>query len=475
VPANYEPVDGSTPTTRKQAYNAFISNLDGYGLIKEGEDTAHVTELDYYYVELSSSLAQALVNKYYDELKEDAIDKLAGEDKQYTQVKEKYENIMQAQKLAYEDDAAAFETALGSLADDSFVLYGKAGFGFVYNILIPFSASQSQAYAAAKSKNLKEAELFDARKEILEGVQAQDLRGAWFCDDIEADDHYAYEKNGQYYFFEDNFTNAGEGKEYKELTQYAGNLPFQGTATYDKAEEEWTVKANKTAVTYSEEVGKDGSFIDLFEGYVAQESGATLKHAVQNPTYGKGYYLGEDDRPTNEKTDRVNYMSFIYYAGQFDLGETNNSDYFKRGTTAYKAVSAVNEIMFAYSTDTGCLNKYMGYAVSPYKTNFVPEFEYAAQMTVAQGAGTYSLVATDYGWHLIYCSFKYDDGAVYGETFNTANVEEEGTFEYMFYESLKSTAAANYTTAEQSKVLNEYKDSVSLHKNRYQDLLDIGK
>jgi hypothetical protein len=45
----------------------------------------------------------------------------------------------------------------------------------------------------------------------------------------------------------------------------------------------------------------------------------------------------------------------------------------------------------------------------------------------------------------------------------------------MFYESLKSTAAANYTTAEQSKVLNEYKDSVSLHKNRYQDLLDIGK
>jgi hypothetical protein len=96
-------------------------------------------------------------------------------------------------------------------------------------------------------------------------------------------------------------------------------------------------------------------------------------------------------------------------------------------------------------------------------------------MTVAQGAGTYSLVATDYGWHLIYCSIKYDDGAVYGETFNTANVEEEGTFEYMFYESLKSTAAANYTTAEQSKVLNEYKDSVSLHKNRYQDLLDIGK
>ena len=117
----------------------------------------------------------------------------------------------------------------------------------------------------------------------------------------------------------------------------------------------------------------------------------------------------------------------------------------------------------------------MGYAVSPYKTSFVPEFEYAAQKAVAMGVGAYNLVATDYGWHLIYCSFKYDGGAVYGDTFNKANVGVEGTFEYMFYESLKSTAASNYKTAEQSKVLNQFKDSVTLHKNRYKDLLELGQ
>jgi hypothetical protein len=96
IPNNYETVDGSTPTTRKKAYNMFIANLDGYGLIKDGEDTAHVTELDYYYVELSTTLAQSLVNKYYESLKDEAIAKLANNNYQY--VAAKYDEIVKAQK-----------------------------------------------------------------------------------------------------------------------------------------------------------------------------------------------------------------------------------------------------------------------------------------------------------------------------------------------------------------------------------------
>lgn len=471
VPNNYKPVKGSTPTTRKKAYNAFIANLDGYGLIQEGEDTAFVTELDYFYVELSTALSQALVNKYYEELQDEAIAKLAEND--YELVKNKYNDILAAQELAYKNDDAAFETAIGALADDAFVLYGKQDFGFVYNILIPFSASQGQAYAAAKNKNMTEAQLFDARKQILAGVQAQDLRGAWFCNDLEADDHYAYESEGKYYFFEDSVKNAGEGKEFKQLKQYLGNFPYQGEATYDESAEEWTVKADKIGVVYNDGAKAD-TFLDVFENYVTSQSGVGyLSVPTKNAAYGTNYYLDESNNPTSEKTDRVNYNAFIYYEGQFEVNGTAN-DFFVRDTENYNTVAAVNEIMFAYSTDPGCLNTYMGYAVSPVKTSFVPEFEYAAQKAVKQGVGAYNLVATDYGWHLIYCSFKYDGGAVYGASFDATKIEQEGTFEYMFYESLKSTASTNYKTAAQSKVMNEFEDSVTLHKKKYKDLLELG-
>ncbi len=484
IPNNYETVDGSTATTRKKAYNMFIANLDGYGLIKDGEDTAHVTELDYYYVELSTALAQSLVNKYYESMKDEAIAKLSNNNYQY--VSAKYDEIVKAQKAKYEKDATAFETDLGTVSDTSFVLYGQEGFGFVYNILIPFSSTQSQQYAAAKNRNLSEEELFEARKAILDKVQAKDLRGAWFCDDIDSTDHYAYEKEGNYYFFEDSIVNAGEDEKYKELTQYEGNYPFQGTATYDDDKEEWTVTPEKYSVLH--DAVDAPSFITRFEEYVRDTVKEVKSDIVvggnKNTDYGVKYYLDDDGNATATKTEQVNYNAFVYYTGAVELGTVSANDYFKRGTAAYKAVSAVNELMFAYSTDPGCLNTYFGYSVSPYKTNYVPEFEYAAQKAVSQGVGAYNLVATDYGWHLIYCSFAYDTtGAVYGAdvnsdgvyVFNTDNIETEGTFEYMFYESLKSTAETNYTQDAQSKVLNQFKDSITLHTEKYKDLMELDK
>ena len=81
---------------------------------------------------------------------------------------------------------------------------------------------------------------------------------------------------------------------------------------------------------------------------------------------------------------------------------------------------------------------------------------------------------SDYGWHIIYVAFVYDadDGDVYGG-FNVADVEKEGTFSNLFYESLKSTSATSYTQDAQKAVLNEYKTSGTRYVSRYQDLLDL--
>ena len=441
----------------------FLSNLENYGLISEQEDTAFITELDYYYVELSTTLAQALVAKFYEDLNDDAIETLTDD-----YVSAKYNEIVKAQEYAYTANADSFVTALDGLSDDSFVLYGQQGFGFVYNILLPFSASQEQAYSAAKNKGLSEEALYDVRKNLLAGVEAKDLREAWFCDDEDDAHHYAYAATGEYYkndkvannaanylFFEDNFVNTAK---YESLTQYAGAYPYNGKA--ELVDKEWSFTPNKLTIGTKTESG----FIQEMESYINHVLGTNKASGNFNENYGKNY----------KKDGEVDYNAFIYYQGKVDLTQKSASDFFNPTADSYKALSAVNELMFAYSTDTGCLNTYMGYVVSPYKTDFVPEFEYAAQKAVQGGVGSYVVCPSDYGWHVIYTSFAYNGGDVYGG-FNKDEKETEGTFSYMFYESLKSSAASNYTTEKENAVLNQYKTSATYYTERYQDLLDLDK
>ena len=167
------------------------------------------------------------------------------------------------------------------------------------------------------------------------------------------------------------------------------------------------------------------------------------------------------------------------YTGKVDLTDTSAANVFNPESDQYKALSAVNELMFAYSTDTGCLNKYLGYSVSPYKTSYVAEFEYAAQYAIQNedmGVGSYVVCATDFGWHIIYVSYVFDGGDVY-EGYNHEDVvnEVEGSFSYMFYEYLKANTASTYTNEVQSDILNQYNNDscVTLYKKAYKDLLEM--
>ncbi|MBQ8309173.1 MAG: hypothetical protein IJX96_04995 [Clostridia bacterium] len=470
----YEPVEGSTATTRKKAYNSFLSNLQSYGLIQSDEDTAIFTELNYYYVELSSSLGQALASKYLEDLNDEAIKALEQND--YAYVTQKYNEIKAAQQNAYTKDPTAFDTALDGVSDDSFVLYGEKDFGFVYNILLPFSASQEMAYSAAKNKGLTIDGQYKARKALLSEIEAKDLRGAWICEDEHT--NYGYEVTAAsdkdyygavsgskgYLFFENNLK---KNDQYEELKQYAGLYPYQGTIEGDKATPTGGMTIDK--------------FIDEMNGYINFVVGSEVASGNKLSTYELNADIDDDAVNDTLNYDVDNdgnvddFGDFIYYVGKVELANTSRSDFFyAENNDAYKALSAVNELMFAYSTDTGCLNTYMGYVVSPYKTDFVSEFEYAAQYAVQQGVGTYVVAPSDYGWHIIYTAFVYDadDGDVYGG-FKAEDVEKEGTFSNLFYESLKSTSATNYTTDVQNTVLNAYKSSATRYVSRYQDLLDL--
>ncbi len=460
----YERVEGSTTSTRQKAYNAFLANLQSYGMIRttgDVEDTSVITEINYYYVELASSLGQALINKYFKALEKQAEDALTD-----AYVQESYDALVASQQSSYENAPSALATAMESVSDTAPIVYGLKNFGYVYNILLPFSKQQEIAYTREKNNALNtQDDLYNFRKKLLTEVKAADQRGSWISEHDHANyssfDASTYTAGTEIKFFEEDISGSAK---YEKLKQYAGNYPYYGIMEQDE-EGEW--KATPSKVDIKE-------FIALFEEQINLAVDGDKNSGRASGDYVSSYDDGKYATVYEDKIEDGDYSQFTYYTGTTNITATA-ADYFNPNSDIYKAISAVNELMFAYSTDTGCLNKYYGYAVSPYGTDFVKEFEFAAQAVVANGAGSYAVCATDYGWHIVYASFVYTvDGDVYGG-YNAAEKDVEGTFSNMYYESLKTSAASNRTTAKQNEVLNAYNNdgSVTLFEKHYKDLLNM--
>ena len=243
----YKAQEGSTKTTRLKAYNAFLANIQGYDLIGEAEDTQNVEKLEYFYVELSSVLSQSLINKYYKALETNISNKLDA-----TYMQKKYEEFLAQNEKTYKTDPTAFGSALESASADSFMLYGLKDFGFVYNILLPFSDAQNIQYTEAKNRGLKQAELYEVRKGLLENVRGEDQRGSW----ISEHDHANYSTVDADYvegtpilFFQDY---QKETSQYEKLTQYAGNYAYNGEW---KKNDEGEFEATPKKVSIDEFIG----------------------------------------------------------------------------------------------------------------------------------------------------------------------------------------------------------------------------
>lgn len=462
---DYERVEGSTPTTRMKAYNTFLANLSSNNLISKDENTSNFLEMDYYYVQLSAQLEQAIIEKFGEDLTEQAEKELTLE-----LVKKQYASDLASQEKNYAASVDNFESALDGVSDTSFVLTApEENYGFVYNILLPFDALQNEEYAAAKTFGYSNAELYAERAKILTKVVGKDLRDSWFCEDDHANYAYKNETDGKWYFFE-NQTGANKNLDkYESLGQYLGNYAYNGTVT---VEEDGSYDCKPATVKNID------AFITLMEAYLAEATGKTVGETVKGEAYGK-YVTDPTKYSVDEKGEFTDYSEFMYYTGKVEgLKEVSGADFFVEGTDEYKALSAFNELMFAYSTDTGCLNTYFGYAVSPLGTSFVPEFEYAAQYAIKElGVGGYVVCPSDYGWHIIYVSYKLPKGAVYGDAANITEdmLKEEGSFFNLYFESLKSSSAQNYQTIVENQVLVEYNNGscVTLYEDRYEDLMSI--
>ena len=478
----YEKPDGSTASTRKRAYEKYLASLRSNNLLEEGEDTSNFESLRYFALEQKSAYETAVINKVMD-LFEDEAEK----DFRESWVQEVYEETLNTQKETYNSNKSTFETDLNAMSDSKFVLAAPQSedasgnpvndaYGFVINILLPFSATQSAALdRVSNDLGDEKGNVFAARANLLRGIRATDQRGTWFTgheDYSFAADENAYKGAGDrnYLFFENGLKNSsGDDARYEPLKNYYGEYTFNGAVEKD-AEGEYTITPEKITI--------DG-FLGEMKGYLEHIG---LPVAVETKADPEAYYANEDYYYTADAADGsyragdVDYSKFIYETGKIEYFKTNQynaNDLFYAGSKENDAFSVINELSFAYNTDTAGLNSYLGYMISPYKTSFMSEFEYAAQIAVANGAGSYAVIPTDYGWHIIYCTFSFADAETpFNFVYEDRNVE--GKFSNLYFEQMKSETLSDDASRRQTEAINKYADDcVKQYTDRWKDLADM--
>ena len=465
----YETIDGSTRSTRRTAYARFISSLRANNLIEDGEALDDPTLLSYYDVELKTQLEQLVITKFMSTVSLTMSNEI--EDRLLTDA---YDELVASQQVS---SASGFTTTMDSVSDTSFIVYSPENktYGFVYNILLPFNTNQELRLDELQAQyGTDTAEYYQARAALFENIEATDQRASWFNG---AEDHsfdasgnellsyYKTDANSDYLFFEDSLTKSESG-----IARYAGLYPYNGTVSYDEEKDTYTLKPEKLDI--------DG-FIAEFEGYINFVAGSTVASGAKTTATDNDYYAPTDLDALAAALKDNDYSFAVYYEGSVaGVKDVSVADYLVKDNVSYKALSAVNELMFAYSTDTAALNTYFGYSVETKEesSGYVPEFEYAAQKLIKEdGRGAYCVVATDYGWHIIYVTFTYEGGPVYDGGFVYGDRNTEGTFSYYFYQSMKSSVTSSYTSEKQNELLTALEENcVTYYEDRYSDLTRIG-
>ena len=490
----YERVEGSTVVTRKRAYIRFLNALNQNYLLGEEEVSAaleDITALSYYTMELRNQYETLLINKFNASIALDMSEVFIE-----NTLNQKYTTMLNTQKSS----TTSFVTTMDSASDSSFVLYSPENrtYGYVYNILLPFNAQQTLTLTELQNSYGSETRAYyAARQQLYAGITAKDQRETWFTgsEDYSFDaseygmtagtDYYISENadgertNSDYLFFKDNFV--AQGNEAEGIDRYAGKYPYNGTVdvrkdgTYDLTP--YTIQNIDDFIAEME------GFINYVAGYGENDVGRA--HGTKDETF---YDVTAADFGDNDND--IDYSKTIYYKGSVDIGYPADKEdkaaqqefaanYMQKEGSAYKVLSAVNELMFAYSTDTGCLNSYLGYSIASKEeaTDYVAEFEYAAQDAITNGdPGTYYVVATDYGWHILYVSYVYTGGDTYAN-FDYLQRTDPDTFSYFFYQAMKTSVAEEYSQEMIGVIFNRMQNSdsvVTKYEDRYSDLTSIG-
>jgi hypothetical protein len=396
------------------------------------------------------------------------------------------------QAISYSDNSA-FETAMSSMSDTSFIFYtpdttsttadddgdgaGDGAFGYIYNILLPYSTTQSNRLTELQTY-LSDGVIDDdayyiARRALLSEIKTTDQRSAWFNGETDysfdaSETSLSYYKGANsdrnYLFFENNLIKT---EKYKQLEKYLGLYAYNGKVSKN-TDGTYSLTPNKLTID---------DMLSEFVNYVNFVLGND--GSAQTPTYSSDY---EATTYYKSGSKDIDYSKFVYASGLVNYGGANKKSMFVTSSAQYRAMAAVNELQYAYTTDTSVLSQYIGYSVSAYTTSYIKEFEYAAQAAIKEAVknncGAYTVCAGDYGWHLIYVTDFYSPagGEVYATPSWTAEqINTEGTFENKFYEWVKDSILTDVATTKRSTIVELFggDSTVTKYEKTYQDLLEL--
>ncbi|MBE5756595.1 MAG: hypothetical protein E7342_02230 [Clostridiales bacterium] len=347
----------STDSKLRKAYNEFIKNLENNGfLVADGEtfDFEKDTVYDTYFYEylLKTNKESAILEKYSENLSKDYA-----KDINFKALEEKYEEMYNAQVNKFETETAYVE-ALGTQSASAPIVYNPySGYGYVYNLLLGVDDVQTTDISKINSDtSLTATEKAEQREEVLSKTIVKDLRSSWILDGYDFD-YETKSFTGDYKFSKD-------------------GIPFKGEVNWVNEDE------------------KDENDEDYEEKYEIDE---VFSYSLK---------------------EFIDFMDTFLY-GEKQTGEA--TDYYKMvkvDTEVDEYEEKINDLLFAFSTDPGSLNTYKGYAVGPEAkgpfdtdSKYVKEFTKAGASLLELGGSSYIIVATDYGYHVMFYSEKINANA----------------------------------------------------------------
>lgn len=419
---------------RRSAFNKAIKVLQNNELLGDGYNAGDITTTDYYNQTLKNYYESALIENFEQAISGEARAKVT-----YEKLNEAYKEIYDKQKAWEVNDFISAINGLSASTDP--VLYSGAsgqGYGFVYHILLKADDALLEQIEDWKkdNPNYETKDLQKKRMEVFKNIKVSDQRTSWI--------NAGYDFNGT------NFTG-----DYT-LTDESYSLPYKGTVvdlTPNAEADEKEYRAEKTEMTVD-------AFLKMMEEYL----------------YGAAV------------TDNANLGGYYYKA-------------YNTATALDGFEDRVKELMFAFSNDDSdtALNTYKGYTISPKEDTEQWEKEFAEGgrklLDGTLGANSYVMVATSYGYHIMFISEKFgsaydyptlesyldkeygdkDWKAEYAKLLETYNeYEDTDNYLYKLLNSVSSTAVNNALSQKQNEIVNTYvnsKDCVVLYEDRYADLL----
>lgn len=217
----------------------------------------------------------------------------------------------------------------------------------------------------------------------------------------------------------------------------------------------------------------------------------------------------KDLRENIEEEDLENYVNLAQFLNDrivnyqiegvnlYSNTDANNDGVYENTTLSTEAKEDFINLIFQYGQDPGMFNNKLDYLVTPEpaygeRETFVSEFAEAARKVIMAGEGSYTLVGTDYGYHIIICTdvlnvgteetlsndiFNQIENVIENsqseEDFENMDKEVKETLTYKLYNLMREEMKTAVFNTAIKDVIDNSEDKVTKYESRYEDLLAI--